>query len=230
MSSNSLESNTIQSWQAVLFPYSYNIIGDSQAAEDVVQEVLNNHFMNPVDTIQNQHGYLIRSVINRSINEKKKIQSKKIDYPGPWLPSPIVTDEHVYKAIDRNKILHYSLLVLLEHLNPKERAVFILKETFDFSHEEIAEWMEIEIDHSRQLLRRAKQKLEPDMNTIRVPNTKAEEIISGLEEAILHADIEKVKQLLTAEVRTLSDGGPHTSASRNPIVGKENVFKLLKAI
>ena len=60
-----------QQYQAQLFPYAYNIIGDSLAAEDVVQDILNFYFLNPNDHVQNPTSYLIRSVINRSINTKK---------------------------------------------------------------------------------------------------------------------------------------------------------------
>ena len=59
------------------------------------------------------------------------------------------------------RILHYSVLVLLERLNAKERAVFILKETFDFFHEEIAEILNMAPEHARQLFKRGKKKVVP---------------------------------------------------------------------
>ena len=131
------------------------------AAEDIVQEVLNHHFLNSRDHIENPDHYLIRSVINRAINQKNLLRNKMEQYPGRWLPAPVVTEEGIYAGADRARILHYSLLVLLERLNAKERAVFILKETFDFTHEEIAEILNISTEHSRQLFKRGKKKIMP---------------------------------------------------------------------
>ncbi|HET6541319.1 MAG TPA: sigma factor-like helix-turn-helix DNA-binding protein, partial [Chryseolinea sp.] len=140
-------------YQAMLLPFAYNVTGDFMAAEDIVQEVLNQHFLNSRDHIENPDHYLIRSVINRAINQKNLLRNKMEQYPGRWLPAPVVTEEGIYAGADRARILHYSLLVLLERLNAKERAVFILKETFDFTHEEIAEILNINTEHSRQLFK-----------------------------------------------------------------------------
>jgi RNA polymerase sigma-70 factor (ECF subfamily) len=219
-----------QQFRGRLLPYAYNILGDSMEAEDVVQDILNNYFLGQKDHIQTPYNYLIRAVINRAINEKKKQKVRLAEYPGHWLPIPVSTEEGVYKYVDRNKILYYSLLVLLERLTPKERAVFILKESFDFSHNDVAEMLDVTIENSRQLYKRAKQKLEPDIRQSFAIDNSSDSILHQLTESILQADIEKVKQLLSDDVKLVSDGGPKTSAARNVISGKEDAYKLLKAI
>lgn len=216
-------------YKAQLVPYAYNIIGDSLAAEDVVQEILNIYFLNPHDQIQNPDGYLMRSVINRSINAKKSIQVRKKQYIGQWLPVPIHTDESIYKEIDRRHILDYSLLVLLERLNPKERAVFILKESFDFEHSEIAEVLEITVENSRQLYKRGRQKLESGGLKPAGDKVTVDATLKKLTEAILRADVENVKALLAEQVQSYSDGGD-MKAAPNVIVGRDNVSKFLKAL
>jgi len=219
-----------QEFRGKLLPYAYNILGDSMEAEDVVQEILSNYFTGPKDHIQTPQNYLIRAVINRAINEKKKQKVRLTEYPGHWLPIPVSTEEGVYKYADRSKILRYSLLVLLELLTPKERAVFILKESFDFSHGDVAEMLDVTIENSRQLYKRAKQKIEPDLHQSFFADHSGESILHQLTESILAADIEKVKQLLSDDVKLVSDGGPKTSAARNVISGKDDAYKLLKAI
>jgi RNA polymerase sigma factor (sigma-70 family) len=218
-----------QQYQAELFPYAYNIIGDSLAAEDVVQEILNFYFLNSNEHVQNQKSYLIRSVINRSINTKKSIQVDK-KYIGHWLPVPMHTEDNIYREIDKNPILNYSLLVLLERLNPKERAVFILKESFDFAHSEIAEVLGSTVENSRQLYKRARQKLELEEGKSFNSKNKHDAILNQLTDAILNADIEKVKQLLSDNVQSLSDGGYTMRAAPNIINGKENVSRFLRAM
>jgi RNA polymerase sigma factor (sigma-70 family) len=228
MMSVSLEAQ-YEKYKTKLVPFAYNIIGDSLAAEDVVQEILNTYFLNDRAHIQEPDKYLMRSVINRSINAKKSIQVTKKQYIGQWLPVPIHTDESIYRDIDRHRILDYSLLVLLEKLNPKERAVFILKESFDFEHSEIAEVLQISVENSRQLYKRARQKLESGGLKASGDKVTADATIKKLTEAILRADVENVKALLAAHVQSYSDGGD-MKAAPNIIVGAENVSKFLKAL
>ncbi|MBT34087.1 MAG: RNA polymerase subunit sigma-70 [Thalassobius sp.] len=225
-----------EQYQPQLFPYAYNILGDFMEAEDLVQEVLNRFMLGNQAHVDNPKNYLIRSVINRAINQKKLLRKQKETYLGPWLPTPVTTEENIYQHADSQKIINYSLMVLLEHLSPKERAVFILKETYDFTHPEIAEILDIKIPSSRQLLKRAKEKLEAEMvvDQIHQPtfvsHSDETEIINQLTSAINNADIEAVKKLLSAEVKLVSDGGSKTSAARKIIFGKEDVIKLLEAI
>jgi RNA polymerase sigma-70 factor (ECF subfamily) len=220
----------LDEYKAILLPFAYNITGDFMAAEDIVQEILTNFLLNPKDTIASPKHYLIRSVINRSINEKKLLRNRMEDYRGRWLPSPVLTEEGIYKGADRDKVLHYSLLVLLERLTAKERAVFILKETFDFEHEEIADILNIKKDHSRQLLKRAKEKIGPAVGRSQQPSTGNEEFLKQLIEAISTSDVTRTKMLLSADVQCVSDGGTKMKAARNMLTGQERVSKFLKAI
>lgn len=219
-----------EEFQTHLFPYAYNIIGDVMESEDIVSEILNAYFLEQSKAIQTPRNYLTRSVINRAINAKKRLNLRREQYPGQWLPVPINTEEGVYRETDKKGILNYSLMVLLELLNPKERAVFILKESFDYSHGEIAEILHINVDNARQLYKRGKEKV--DLHTRRIPLQKGESkpILEELAEAILQADVERVKGLLAEDVESLSDGGPKTSAARKIVSGKDHVYKLLKAI
>ncbi len=215
--------------KAILLPFAYNITGDFLAAEDIVQEVLTNHFLVLDPAIKNPKHYLIRAVINRSINEKKLLRTKMEDYRGRWLPSPILTEDSIYRDVDRKKILHYSLLVLLERLNAKERAVFILKETFDFEHEEISEILGIKVDHSRQLLKRAKEKISHQTRSSIQTKSKSAPFLEDLVEAISKSDIARTKLLLSKDVQCMSDGGK-VKAAHNILTGQDRVSKFLKAI
>ena len=234
METDRLERQTLETelhhYQTMLLPFAYNVTGDFMAAEDIVQEVLNHHFLNSRDHIENPDHYLIRSVINRAINQKNLLRNKMEQYPGRWLPAPVVTEEGIYAGADRARILHYSLLVLLERLNAKERAVFILKETFDFTHEEIGEILNISTEHSRQLFKRGKKKIMPSESQLEKVNEGSHQLLQQLADAISAADIERTKRLLAQDVQCVSDGGPKVSAARKMLVGPERVFKFLKAI
>lgn len=220
----------IRRYKSKLFPYSYNILGDFMAAEDVVQEVLNNYLLVSNEHIEKPDSYLTRAVINKSINQKERLRTRKELYMGQWLPSPVFTEETIYSKADKNEMLNYSLLVILEGLTPRERAIFILKETFDYQHIEIAELLGIEVENSRQLLKRAKQKVSRQMEKPFNATQENLNLLQQLAEAIQNADLESVEKILSSGIQTISDGGNKVSAARNVLIGRNRVYKLLKAI
>lgn len=164
-------------YQQVLFPYAYNILGATEDALDAVQDVLLNYISRSNEAVEDERNYLIRSVINRSINIKNR---NKHTVPGDnvWLPEPIAT-EHADRDVHLKDILSYSLLVLLERLSAQERAVFILRESFDYSHQEIADTLDISLENSRQLLSRSKTKLAKKHRDIkqRVATEKKQDVL-----------------------------------------------------
>ena len=191
-------------YQNKLFPYAYNILGSVDDAFDVIQDVMVKRLSGVGKALENESAYLIRSVINQAINLKNR--NKRIREHTMWLPEPVSTepaDAHVKKK----EIISYSMLVLLEHLNAKERAVFILKEAFDYAHEEIAETLSITVENSRKLLSRAKRNLrsnhaEPKPATAAVPD-----FLQTYIHCIEHGDIESLAQLLSEEIAVKADGG-----------------------
>ena len=72
-------------------------------------------------------------------------------YPGNWLPEPVAT-EGADHDLHQKDILSYSLMVLMEKLDARQRAIFILKEAFDYDHEEIARLLDISVENSRKIL------------------------------------------------------------------------------
>jgi len=217
-------------YQSKLISYAYNIVGDSLEAEDLVQEVLNNYILRSDEHIKKPESYLVRATINKSINRKQLLRNQMEEYPGNWLPTPVSTEENIYEAIDRNRVINYSLLVLLERLTPKERAVFILKKSYEYSHEEIGDILNIKTENSRQLLKRGQQKLKDANISPTAFPAENSEMLEQLAQAILNNNIGKVKNLLSEGIKTTSDGGPKVSAARNVLIGHDRVIKLLQAI
>lgn len=123
-----------------------------------------------------------------------------------WLPEPIAT-EHADRNIDRQEIISYSMLVLLEYLKPRERAVFILKEAFDYSHEEIAQVFSFTVESSRQLLSRAKKALKQQGVDSHGRERPRGDFIPGYIDAIQHGKVEHLERLLTEDISAHTDGG-----------------------
>lgn len=207
-----------------LYPYAYNILGNRTDCEDVIQEVIMNFAEKNTDSIVHQDAYLIKAVINRSINLKKKNdkeQRKKVT-----LPEPIVTN-YAETRIEMEEILNYSMLVLLDTLNTKERAVFLLKEIFDYEHEEVASLLSVSIENSRQLLTRAKKKLKLRKPIVAAPQAKDIKHLEQYIQAIRLRDITTLEQMLSQEVQVFADGGSKMTVVAELTSGIEDTIKLV---
>jgi RNA polymerase sigma factor (sigma-70 family) len=196
----------LNNYQSKLFPYAYNILGDSDDAHDAIQDVVLKYTSLNKEVVDNELNYLIRGVINQSINIKKR--NKKNVGDTVWLPEPVAT-ERADANIKKNEIISYSMLVLLEYLNPKERAVFILKEAFDYSHEEIADTLSISVENSRKLLSRAKNELKTSSANFKTtkPAATASSVLQRYIQIIKDGDIKALEQVLSSDIDVRTDGG-----------------------
>jgi RNA polymerase sigma factor (sigma-70 family) len=219
----------MKDYQDILFPYAYNILGSAEDARDAIQDVLYNYVTVKKEEIDNEKNYLIRSVINQSINIRNK--RKKISYGDVWLPEPVAT-EGADTNINLKDIVSYSLLVLLEQLNPKERAVFILKEAFNYSHEEIAEVLSGTVEHSRKLLSRAKIKLNPGQQPPKVSKKEVRNpgILEKYVSAIRGRDTVALESVLSQDIAFFADGGDKINVVKKMATGQNEVAALLAFI
>ena len=219
------KAETLKDYQSILFPYAYNILGSSEDAKDAVQDVLYKYLASPREGIENEKNYLIRSVINQSINIKKS--KKKIASGDVWLPEPIAT-EKADTNIHLSDIITYSLMVLMEQLNPKERAVFILKEGFGYSHEEIAGLLSGTVESSRKLLSRAKTKLDtPHPVRPQQPTPFPKDLLEKFVHSIHDGDTQTLETLLTDDIKYYADGGEKIKVLRKFTIGQKEVADLL---
>jgi len=192
-------------YRQTLFPYAYNILGSVDDAEDAIQDVMEKHFAKAEHELDNESAYLIRSVINHAINLKKR-QNRIVEH-GVWLPEPLATDR-ADEIVNRQELISYSMLVLLEYLTPQERAVFILKEAYDYSHDEIATTLAISVDKSRKLLSRAKFELNAKkrMKTF-TSFRKPAEFLNHYIDVIQKGDTATLEQMLSEHIVLKTDGG-----------------------
>jgi RNA polymerase sigma factor (sigma-70 family) len=213
--------------QQQLTHYAYNITGSYEDARDVVQDVYLEVMNRPEEKILDKKAYLTRSVINRAINWKNRQKKFVSEYPGPWLPEPVAT-EKADATLEQNDILNYSMMVLLEKLNAQQRAVFILKEAFEYDHEEIASILNISEENSRKILSRAKKELAG--HKLNAVHKVSSEYLHKYVEAIQSRDLKRLEQLLAAEITLVSDGGGKVAAATRPVVGKKPVMAFVLGI
>lgn len=213
-----------QNYQKKLFPYAYNILGSVDDAFDVIQDVIVKFIERGGDNIKNESAYLITSVVNKSINLKKRNQKTIGDLT--WLPEPIAT-ENADHSINTKEIISYPVLVLLELLNPKERAVFILKIAFDYPHQKIAEILAISVDNSKQLLSRAKKILKEKGAGSSHTGNASKALLHKYVDVIKNGDVKKLEEMLSANITTHAGGGGKAGKAVEITTGIKAVAQLL---
>ncbi|MDN5203642.1 sigma-70 family RNA polymerase sigma factor [Fulvivirgaceae bacterium BMA10] len=224
--SNTNKEQDLKEYINLLFPYAYNILGSTDDAKDAVQDVMSNYVASSrKHEIQNLGGYLVKGVINQSINIKNK--KNKTDSDRISLPEPVAT-ERADTDVHLRDIASYALLILLEQLSVKERAVFILKEAFSYSHQEIADVLSSTVENSRKLLSRAKEKLHKSKQAL-YPSKgkKAFQQMENFVDAIRNGDTKNLEHLLSNDIMVVADGGTKVQVVRDITTGKKASINLL---
>lgn len=208
-----------------LLTYAYNIVGSYEDARDVVQDVLEKYITLDKSNIRHESNFLIKSTVNHAINFKTR-QSKKEVF-GEWLPEPVSFENADTKLI-RDETASYTMLVLFEYLTPKERATFILKEGFNYSHSEIAELLEISAENSRQLFSRANKQLKGGKSLMQKPYSGIHtEILEKYQVALAEANIQELEHLLVSDIKLNADGGTKVQVIKGTEMGKTATATLL---
>src|SRR5436190_5861456 len=150
-----------ESLRSLMFAIAYRMLGSAMEAEDVVQEAYLRFRSVPPETIASPKAFLSTIVTRLCLNHLQTARARHETYIGPWLPEPVRTESDPYMMLTDRTALHESIsmafLVLLEELTPLERAVFLLREVFEYEYTEIAEIVGKEETACRQLFSRAKK-------------------------------------------------------------------------
>ena len=142
--------------RSLLFSIAYRMLGSVMDAEDVVQEAFLRWQRAPRAEVRSPKAYLSAVVTRLCIDQLRSARKRREEYVGPWLPEPLPTEPDT-AAIDES--LSMAFLVLLESLNPTERAVFLLREVFDYDYEEISRLVGKSEANCRQIARRARDSI-----------------------------------------------------------------------
>jgi len=136
------DQQTFADHRNLLFSIAYRILGSAADAEDVVQDAWFKWSADDRSQVSDPKAYLARIVSNLSMERLRSTRHQRETYVGPWLPEPILTQADAADDVATAESVSMAMLVVLETLSPLERAVFVLKEVFDFSYAEIGEAVE----------------------------------------------------------------------------------------
>jgi RNA polymerase sigma-70 factor (ECF subfamily) len=152
-------------YRQFLFPIAYNMLGSVSDAEDLVQETMLKWLSKKPEGIENKRGYLVKTLINKCLNF---IRDRKKETTSDFEIAPELLTDHLPSYIENSETLSLGVLAMLEKLSPIERAVFLLKEVFGYSHKEIADMLNITEVYCRQILTRARKHMKTDKQRFEV--------------------------------------------------------------
>src|SRR5215213_264610 len=147
-------------YRNLLFTVAYEMLGSAADAEDVLQETWLRWVKVDPGQVHDQRAYLVRITTRQSLNRLRTRRRRKEAYVGPWLPEPLLTTPDLAENVELAESVSIALMLVLETLTPTERAVFVLREAFDVSYDEIAVALDKTPVAVRQIAHRARQHIE----------------------------------------------------------------------
>jgi RNA polymerase sigma-70 factor (ECF subfamily) len=170
-------------------------------------------------------------VTRLSIDHLKSARARREQYVGQWLPEPLLTDSAPDAAAQAETAdsLSMAFLVLLESLTPVERAVFLLREVFDYDYAEIAKIVQRSEGNCRQLYVRARRHIDQGRPRFEASREQRDELARRFFAAAQLGDTNALVELLAADVVVYGDGGGKAPSWTDPIYGRERVAKLMVA-
>ncbi len=204
------------------------MLGSATEAEDIVQEAYL-RYASETAPIKSLKPYLMTIVARLCLDTMKSARVRREEYVGPWLPEPVFTSTPADRVIEAES-LSFAFLVVLETLSAAERAVFLLREVFDFDYEAIASMLETSEANCRQLLKRARAHIDARRPRFPIPEQRHQQLLSSFAQACTDGDLNSISAMLVNDAKLYSDGGGKVRAALNPILGSDAISRFFVGI
>jgi RNA polymerase sigma-70 factor (TIGR02957 family) len=213
--------------RSLLFTVAYEMLGSAADAEDVVQETWLRWADTARDEVRDPRAYLVQILTRQALNRLRSVSRRREDYVGQWLPEPLLTSPDVAEDVELAESVSIAMLTVLETLGPAERAVFVLREVFDVSYDEIAEAVGKSAATVRQIAHRARAHVAARRPRVQVSRTEQQQVVQRFLAALTTGDVQGLMDVLAPDVVLVADGGGLAPAVRHPVEGIQRVAALL---
>ena len=203
---------SFETYRSYLFAIAYRMLGSAMDAEDMVQETYLRYQNTPPETIGSHKAFLTTIISRLCVDQLHLAHRKREQYLGPWLPEPIITAETLEvispeERVDREETISMAFLLLLEQLQPVERAVFLLREVFDYDYAEIANFLGKSEVACRQWFSRAKKHLADHRPRFSTPPETQRQMLISFQRALQAGEMTTLVNMLAEDVTFWADGG-----------------------
>ncbi|WP_411103515.1 RNA polymerase sigma factor SigJ [Streptomyces sp. cmx-4-9] len=211
----------------------YRLLGSAAEAEDAVQETYLRWQAADVGQIRVPEAWLTKVLTNWCLNLLTSARARRETYVGRWLPEPLLSGDPMLGPADtaeQRESVSYAVLVLLERLSPNERAVYVLREAFDYPHREIARILDITEAASQQIHHRARKHVAAGTARTEIDEAAARRIVEEFLAAATSGRTEPLVQLLTQDAVSVADGGGKVVARAKAFEGAVAVATFLRGL
>jgi RNA polymerase sigma-70 factor (ECF subfamily) len=213
----------------LLFTIAYEILGTATESDDVLQESYLRWAEVDLAEVTDTKAYLAKLVTRQALNALRAQARRREEYVGPWLPEPLLVDTNDASAdLVLAESVSMAMMVVLETLSPDERAVFVLREVFGFSHDEIASAIGKSSASVRQLAHRAREHVQARRRRFDpVDPQRSMELTTQFFATAATGDVNALIALLAPNVVWTADSDGKASAARRPVAGAKRVARLI---
>jgi RNA polymerase sigma-70 factor, ECF subfamily len=221
-------------FRPLLVSIGYRMTGSVAEAEDLVQEAysrMDRARKNGV-VVESPKAYLTAATTRLAINHLRSARARRESYVGTWLPEPVISGptNSPEQMAELSDSLSMAFLLLLESLSPVERAVFLLREVFDYPYEDIAKIVEKSEANCRQIFARARQHVSNDQPRYEASREQSETLVRSFLAAARDGDLGQFVDLLAADAAFYSDGGGKATSTAQPLFGRDRIAGFLAGI
>jgi RNA polymerase sigma-70 factor (ECF subfamily) len=232
------ETTMLTDLRPLVFSIAYRMTGSVAEAEDIAQETLLRAHRELADgtRIESPKAFLTAIGTRLAIDHLRSARVRREAYVGPWLPEPLVSAAGADPAVDLPASaeladdLSMAFMVVLERLTPTERAVFLLREAFDYTFAEIAEVVDKTPDNCRQIAARARRHVITERPRFEPSRAARESLAKRFLRAAQEGDMEGLVAMLADDAVFTGDGGGKATAFPEPLVGRDRVAHAMRAL
>jgi RNA polymerase sigma-70 factor (ECF subfamily) len=225
------EAATFHSYQSVkpyLFSVAYRMTGSASDAEDLVQDAWIRYLDAGEPAVGSLRAWLTTVISRLALDYLKSARVKREQYTGTWMPEPVLTStllDGPEETVEQREEVSIALLMLLERLSPEQRVVYVLREGFGLSYDEIAGHIDKSAANCRQIYRRAHMRLAGERRPSIAPSEEHRALTERVLAAIATGDASQVASLLSEDVVWEGDGGGQRLATIRAVVGADRVSR-----
>jgi RNA polymerase sigma-70 factor (ECF subfamily) len=217
----------VEELRPLLFSIAYRMLGSVAEAEDVVQEAYLRR-ASASEEVASERAFMTTITTRLAIDVLRSARVRREAYVGEWLPEPLVEPE-APAAVEAEESVSLAMLVLLERLNPVERAVFVLRESFDLGFEEIAVIVDRSEDNCRQILSRARRRIADERPRFDADPGERRALAARFLAAARDGDLEGLVAVLAPDAVLVGDGGGVARSIPHPMRGAPAIARALVA-
>src|SRR5215212_632032 len=218
---------TADALRPLVFSIALRMVGSAGEAEDLVQEAYLR--LHREGEVRAPKAFLTTVVTRLAIDHLRSARVRRETYTGDWLPEPVVSAPGTDEQVEQDETISIAFLVLLERLEPVERAVYVLHELLGYAHDEIGSVVGKSAANCRQILRRAKQHVDAGRPRFEPSRERREALLARFLAAVRGGDVDALVGMLADDAVHVADGGGKVRATVVPILGGDKVARLWAA-